>query len=209
MVLKQATYTRPLAPRHPPMSATATLTNCYVPLPVMSTSSEATSSNSFDPFARPADDYDGGNTLSHQNDDGEGDQKDSSAAKQHRGPRTLRQIHLDRHILSQSTGSSLVEWGHTKLMVSVRGPRPVNCSSMKAANNGGGLVCEVRYMPHIGIRMETLAQHSLTIDFSSKTSGGARIPRDALSTAQDTSLLSSGGSLCAPAAFLDFRVHGG
>ena len=51
--------------------------------------------------------------------------------------------------------------------------------------------------------METLAQHSLSQDFSSKTSGGARIPRDALGTAQDTSLLSSGGSLCAPAAFLD------
>jgi ribonuclease PH len=51
--------------------------------------------------------------------------------------------------------------------------------------------------------METLAQHSLPQDFSSKTSGGARIPRDALGTAQDTSLLSSGGSLCAPAAFLD------
>jgi len=97
-----------------------------------------------------------------------------------------------------------VEWGHTKLMVSVRGPRPVNCSSMNAANNGGGLVCEVRYMPHIGVRMETLAQHSLSHDFSSKSSGGgARIPRDALTTAQDTSLLSSGGSLCAPAAFLD------
>ncbi len=51
--------------------------------------------------------------------------------------------------------------------------------------------------------METLAQHSLSQDFSSKTSGGARIPRDSLGTAQDTSLLSSGGSLCAPAAFLD------
>lgn len=65
---------------------------------------------------------------------------------------------------------------------------------------------KVRYMPQIGIRMETLAQHSLSHDFSSKSSfggGGARIPRDALATAQDTSLLSSGGSLCAPAAFLD------
>ena len=114
----------------------------------------------------------------------------------------VRQIHLDRSILSQSTGSSLVEWGHTKLLVSVRGPRPVNCSSMNASNNGS-LVCEVRYMPHIGIRTETIAQHSLSQDFSSKSSGGARIPRDALGTAQDISLLSSGGSLCAPAAFLD------
>eukprot|EP00581_Thalassiosira_minuscula_P027868 CAMPEP_0183751440 /NCGR_PEP_ID=MMETSP0739-20130205/1741_1 /TAXON_ID=385413 /ORGANISM="Thalassiosira miniscula, Strain CCMP1093" /LENGTH=315 /DNA_ID=CAMNT_0025987667 /DNA_START=13 /DNA_END=957 /DNA_ORIENTATION=+ len=185
--------------RHPPMSATATLTNCYVPLPVPF---EDASSTSFDPFSRPADDHDGDNNLSNRNNskgDGGSSKKNSSV----RGPRTLRQIHLDRAVLSQSTGSSLVEWGHTKLMVSVRGPRPVNCSSMNAANNGGGLVCEVRYMPHIGVRMETLAQHSLSHDFSSKTSGGARIPRDALGTAQDISLLSSGGSLCAPAAFLD------
>ena len=59
-------------------------------------------------------------------------------------------------------------------------------------------------MPHIGIRMETLAQHSLSQDFStSKTTTGARIPRDTIGTAGDISLLSSGGSLCAPAAFLD------
>jgi len=187
-------------PRHPPMSATATLTNCYVPLPISSPKSQASaSSGSFNPNTRHTESHDDGNTLSHQSDGG--DQAMSSEIK--RGPRTLRQIHLDRSILSQSTGSSLVEWGHTKLMVSVRGPRPVNCSSMNAANNGGGLICEVRYMPHIGIRMETLAQHSLSHDFSSKSSGGARIPRDALGTAQDTSLLSSGGSLCAPAAFLD------
>lgn len=62
------------------------------------------------------------------------------------------------------------------------------------------LMYAVRYMPHIGIRMETLAQHSLSEDFSSKSSGGARIPRNALGTAQDISLLTS---LCAPAAFLD------
>lgn len=157
----------------------------------------------YDPFARPADDHDGDNTISHQNKDVDNGNGQHAVSKQRRGPRTLRQIHLDRSILSQSTGSSLVEWGHTKLMVSVRGPRPVNCSSMNAANNGGGLVCEVRYMPHIGVRMETLAQHSLSQDFSSKSSSGARIPRDALGSAQDTSHLSSGGSPCAPAAFLD------
>ena len=60
-------------------------------------------------------------------------------------------------------------------------------------------------MPHIGIRMETLAQHSLSQDFSTSktTTTGARIPRDTIGTAGDISLLSSGGSLCAPAAFLD------
>lgn len=102
-----------------------------------------TSSSAFDPFARSAaDDHDGDNTLSHQNDDDKEGGNPSLANHQLRGPRTLRQIHLDRSVLSQSKGSSLVEWGHTKLMVSVRGPRPVNCSSMNAANNGGGLVCE-------------------------------------------------------------------
>lgn len=126
-------------PRHSTMAATATLTNCYVPLPVTSPLDSA-SSSSYDPFARPSDECDDGdNNLSNQRGTTNGD---GSNASNVRGPRTLRHIHLDRSILSQSTGSSLVEWGHTKLMVSVRGPRPVNCSSMNAANNGGSLMCE-------------------------------------------------------------------
>ena len=127
------------------MSATATLTNCYVPLPSASSTNNA--SISFDPFARTIDnnsnDDDNNNTLSHQTSSAAtttNDQKSSNSTT--RGPRTLRQIHLDKSILSQSDGSALVEWGHTKLMVSVRGPRPINCSSLNAANNGGGLVCE-------------------------------------------------------------------
>jgi hypothetical protein len=99
-------------------------------------------------------------------------------------------------------------------MVSVRGPRPVTCSGMNAANVGGGLVCEVRYMPHVGIRMESLARHSLSQDFSSSSSSsssssgttptsGARVPRDSLGTAQDASILNSGGSPCSPSAFVD------
>jgi ribonuclease PH len=62
-------------------------------------------------------------------------------------------------------------------------------------------------MPHVGIRIETLAKHSLAHDFSSPSSGagcgGARIPRDSIATANDTANLLSGGSLCAPAALLD------
>ena len=121
---------------HPPMAATATLTNCYVPL----SSSDTSISSNFDPSNRPTDDNIDDNTLSHPKEDNSSsttNQKQQSS----RGPRTLRHIHLDKSILSQSTGSSLVEWGHTKLLVSVRGPRPINCSSI-AANNGGGLVCE-------------------------------------------------------------------
>jgi len=119
---------------HPPMSATATLTNCYVPL---SSTGTSTSFN-FDPSNRPTDDINDGNTLSQPKDNS----STTNQQQQSRGPRTLRHIHLSKSILSQSTGSSLVEWGHTKLLVSVRGPRPINCSSMNAANNGGGLVCE-------------------------------------------------------------------
>ena len=99
-------------------------------------------------------------------------------------------------------------------MVSVRGPRPISCSSMNNSsnnNNNSFLQCQVRYMPHVGIRMSTLANHSLAHDFSSSTTsstsniggGGARIPRDAISSAQDTNNLLSGGSVCAPMAFLD------
>ncbi len=56
--------------------------------------------------------------------------------------------------------------------------------------------------------MSTLANHSLAHDFSSSSTtsiggGGARIPRDAISSAQDTSNLLSGGSVCAPMAFMD------
>ena len=119
----------------PPMAATATLTNCYVPL----SSTDTSTSSIFDPSNRPTDDNIDGNTLSQPKEDSSTiNQKQQSS----RGPRTLRHIHLSKSILSQSTGSSLVEWGHTKLLVSVRGPRPINCSSMNAANNGGGLICE-------------------------------------------------------------------
>lgn len=128
-------------PRHPPMAATATLTNCYVPLPV-APPPEAATPPAFDPLARPADDRDGGNAIGRNGaDDGDGDGQRAASARR-RGPRTLRRIHLDRSVLSQSTGSALVEWGHTKLVASVRGPRPTNCSSLNAANHGGGLVCE-------------------------------------------------------------------
>jgi hypothetical protein len=63
----------------------------------------------------------------------------------------------------------------------------------------------VRYLPHIAIRPQTLALHSLSHDFSESSSSitAGRIPRDTLSTSQDTHLLSSGGSPCAPCAFLD------
>ncbi|KAL7476671.1 hypothetical protein ACHAW6_002515 [Cyclotella cf. meneghiniana] len=167
---------------HPTMSATATLSNLYVPLPLTGPSAL------YDPHAR--------------RDDSSPDNNNENTNVSKRGARTLRRLHLSRSTLSQSSGSSLVELGNTKLLVSVRGPRSVaRCSFGKE----GGLVCEVRYLPHIAIRTSTLARHSLSHDFSKSASSitAARVPRDTLSTSQDTHLLSSGGSPCAPAAFLD------
>ncbi|KAL7528486.1 hypothetical protein ACHAWF_002582 [Thalassiosira exigua] len=201
-------------PRHPPMSATATLSTCYVPLPAASPDrgDSTTSGGDFDPLARPSDDDDG-NALGLAGGGGA-----AAAAPERpprtRGPRTLRRIRLDKSISSQSSGSSLVEWGHTKLAVSVRGPRPASRASLPSAA-GGGLACEVRYLPHVGTRAETLARHALSQDFAPSRSavpgggggggggGGARVPRDALGTAQDASPFSSGGCPCSPAAFPD------
>ncbi|KAL7468398.1 hypothetical protein ACHAXS_008627 [Conticribra weissflogii] len=183
--------------RHPAMSATATLTNCYVPLPVddplSSSSSSSSDSSPFDPRHRPT--HDG--ALS---DDGQ----------TFRGPKTLRRLHLRRSVLSQSTGSSLVEWGHTKVLCSVRGPRPVHCSGL--AHSGGDdfdgdgddgkavLLCQVRYLAQVGLRPESLARDSVGGDVSNSNSNsnaaasGGRIPKDALSTSQDAAPYASSSS---------------
>ena len=216
---------------------TATLTNCYVPLPAATTSSS--SCHLFDPLAR-IDDNDGDTSSLLVRKTNHNDKSSSATAtttagtnKTTRGPRTLRRLRLETSILSSSNsgGSSLVEWGHTKLLVSVRGPRPITASSMMKPHDGGGsnsngvnLVCEVRYMPHVGINIETIALHTLSHDFTTSSStssssgnkdgsgsrgGGSgvrRVPRDTISTAQDTALLSSGGSPCAPAAFTDETI---
>ena len=103
--------------KHPTMSATATLSNLYIPLPI----------------AVPVQTYD---PLSRQ----------ESSTEQPRSRRTLRNLHLTRSPLSQSTGSSLIELGNTKLLVSVRGPRSVSrCSFGK----DGGLVCEGKFVHNI------------------------------------------------------------
>ena len=85
------------------MSATSTLTNLYIPLPI--------------PASAP----------------------DNNPQNRTRGQLTLRTLHLSRSPLSQSSGSSLIELGNTKLLVSVRGPRSSGrCSFGKE----GGLACE-------------------------------------------------------------------
>jgi hypothetical protein len=169
----------PLRCRPPPNAAsaksmTATLTNCYVPLPAVASSSS--SCHLFDPLAR-IDDNDGDTSSLLVRKTNHNDKSSSATAtttagtnKTTRGPRTLRRLRLETSILSSSNsgGSSLVEWGHTKLLVSVRGPRPITASSMMKPHDGGSgsgngvnLVCEVRYMPHVGINIETIALHTL------------------------------------------------
>jgi len=181
------TSTLPTAPgttrrrRHPAMSATATLTNCYVPLPVddpsHDPSSASFSSVPFDPWRRPTHD-----------DADDDDDRDGDAPPTTRGPKTLRRLHLRRSVLSQSTGSSLVEWGHTKVLCSVRGPRPFHCSGLSHGGIGGGnggkaaLLCQVRYLSQIGLRPESLARRSFVGDASH---AGAKLPKDVLSTSQD------------------------
>jgi hypothetical protein len=95
---------------NPTMSTTATLSNLYIPLPIISSPIQ------YNPHSRI-----------------------DSSTNESRSKRSLRSIHLSKSPLSQSTGSSLVELGNTKLLVSVRGPRSVGgCSFGK----DGGLVCE-------------------------------------------------------------------
>mmetsp|Transcript_63336 Transcript_63336/g.93988 ORF Transcript_63336/g.93988 Transcript_63336/m.93988 type:complete len:321 (-) Transcript_63336:49-1011(-) len=137
------------------MSATATLTNCYTPLPAESKTAKQSKE-------LPQIRYSGDGTAST--------------------PRTnhsLRRLCLSTSILPNSTGSALVELGHTKVLCSVHGPRPITSSSLPStsSNSGGGgshneftssggvLHTEVRFAPKFGIRPATLAHSSpSTID---------------------------------------------
>ncbi len=149
--------------------AKTTLSNCYTP------------SRAFE--------YDGGSTPSpvHDSHNGGGrphkkitidpcarsygDGSSSSSSNNKRSATSLRRIHLDRSILTSSTGSSLIEIGHTKLICSVHGPRPITSSSLSSGGGGGGssddfhaggiLNVELRYAS-FGRNAETMAVTSAT-----------------------------------------------
>mmetsp|Transcript_19681 Transcript_19681/g.24271 ORF Transcript_19681/g.24271 Transcript_19681/m.24271 type:complete len:312 (+) Transcript_19681:226-1161(+) len=77
-----------------------------------------------------------------------------------RSSKSIRRLYLDRSVLSSSSGSSLVELGHTKVLCSVHGPRPSTSSSLstgggKEFHSSGVLNCELRFAPTFGIRPET------------------------------------------------------
>lgn len=100
-----------------------------------------------------------------------------------RGPKALRPIHLSTSVLSQSDGSALVEFGHTKILCSVHGPRPFYSSSATPklsddlfSEYSGYLNCELRYAPHFGMRPLTNEMiYAKSLDsFQNNNSQGAR-----------------------------------
>jgi len=111
-----------------------TLTDCYVPLSIYP--SRNNELRSFDPDNRPSGD---GITT--------------------RNARSMRRICMDISLLSRSTGSCLVECGHTKVIATVHAPRPVVSSCLNSGSleyiSGGLLNCQVRFAPNFGMRQET------------------------------------------------------
>lgn len=88
-----------------------------------------------------------------------------------RPPQSLRRILMDTSILSQSSGSSIIELGHTKVVCSVHGPRSSSSSFGQTKFHSDGILnCEVRYAPNFGIRAETKALEKNQV-FEGKRSG--------------------------------------
>lgn len=149
------------------MGSNSTLSNCYVPLPSSSRKNKIT----INPSSRPS----GGET--------------------NRNSKSLRHICIDRHILANSTGSSLIELGHTKILCNVHGPRPINPSTIDTTDvtiEQGVLNCQVRYAPNFGIRPETKVITTPTnLDGFAHTSSSAN-------SAQETELSSRLNDCIAP-----------
>lgn len=125
------------------------LSNCYTPLPankpLLKINASSRSSGTF---------------ASHVFDDANTNYTRSSSS--------LRRVCISRNILSSSTGSSIVEIGHTKVLCSVHGPRPVTSSSLGgpsgvmsegSSQDSGVLNSEIRYAP-FGIMPEILRMTS-------------------------------------------------
>lgn len=132
-------------------TASTSLSNCYTPFPTG--------------YQKAFD------SSNRHSGDGTGETRSSKA---------IRRLCLDRSILSSSSGSSLVELGHTKVICSVHGPRPSNSSSISGGAGGAGdlyssgsLNCEIRYAPNFGIRPETTLMTTATnLDGFGASSGG-------------------------------------
>lgn len=168
-------------------SSKTTLTNCYTPIPL--SSSKKTILKDF--CRRP----DGSELIhsylyntSNSNNDPSASTSASDIASDSASNRTnktktrstnsIRHLCLDRSILSSSTGSSLIELGHTKVLCSVHGPRPITSSSLTSGGGGstdfhssGVLNCQLRYAPMFGIHPgNKVAMSATNLDGYSSTS---------------------------------------
>lgn len=112
------------------------LSNCYIPLPAKVPSLKINTSSRLS------------GAIAIQNNDTSIDNTRTSSS--------LRRVYISRHILSSSTGSSLVEIGHTKVLCAVHGPRSVASSSLGgqsgiasegSSQDSGALNCEIRHAP--------------------------------------------------------------
>lgn len=109
-----------------------------------------------------------------------------------RTARSIRHLCVDRGILSNSTGSSIVELGHTKVICNVQGPRPLSASSVSGSNvlndgsaiSTGRLHCQIRYASDFTSNMQynTLKQATQLDKLSSVTSANVNV------NAQETDL---------------------
>ena len=139
-------------------STKPTLTNCYTPsLSNPHYRHNITSSPNYSFSKRPS----GSSTTNNNNNT-------NQTENQTRNSKTIRHLCLDRSILSSSSGSSLVELGHTKVLCSVQGPRPVTSSTLSTGSKGrefhsnGVLNCELRFAPVFGTNPETRVMTTAT-----------------------------------------------
>lgn len=156
-------------------AASNTLSNCYIPL-LSRSSLGSNQQQSTAPQQRSKN-----NTLnvpicpSHR--------PSGSLSSDSRTARSIRHLCIDRHFLSNSTGSAIIELGHTKVICNVQGPRPLSTSSSigsTAANDGsaittGRLHCQIRYAPNFAINMQRHAMAQATpidkFSFTSSSTG--------------------------------------
>jgi exosome complex component MTR3 len=120
-------------------SSNTSLSNCYTPLP--STPSQSQSTNNLltiNPASRPS----------------------GSTSDKTRSSKSIRHLTINRHILSNSTGSSLIEIGHTKILCNVHGPRPLTNPNSKGDITSGSLTCQIRYAPFANHKLDHLNQVS-------------------------------------------------
>jgi exosome complex component MTR3 len=118
--------------------ASSTLSNCYVPLTVSVEN-------------KTLEERQAHLIASRSNGDG-----------QSRGPDALRRLCLETSILSNASGSALVELGHTKVLCRVEGPITATDSFSNTNMDEGVLQCIVKYIPIVGINPQSSVGNTAT-----------------------------------------------